>query len=137
MSGACMLLLEAMPAEVAHQISRKFPKLVVFGIGAGNKLDGQLIILHDLLGLYPTFRPWFAKCYIPDVLDDFRTSLQVDDIKKYGIATRDDGLGKLAYLAIKRYVDDVRASRFPTNDYTYPIKEEDLRAIQKSSAWTE
>lgn len=133
-AGGSLLLLEAMPSEVAQQITLHI-QIPVLGIGAGSMLDGQLIILHDLLGLYPTFRPWFAKCYIPDVLAEFAKSIDVDDIKKYGIATRDDGLGKLAYLAIKQYVDDVRARAFPTESYTYPIKSDDLALIRGSPLW--
>lgn len=133
-SGICMLLLEAMPSEVAHQVASQLC-VPVLGIGAGNRLDGQLIIMHDLLGLYPTFRPWFAKCYVPDVIHDFGKTLCVDDIKKYGTTTRDDGLGMVAYMAIQRYVEDVRAGRFPSSSYIYPIKPEDLAKIQESGVW--
>lgn len=133
-SGICMLLLEAMPSEVAHQVASQL-RVPVLGIGAGNRLDGQLIIMHDLLGLYPTFRPWFAKCYVPDVISDFAKTLCVDDIKKYGTTTRDDGLGMVAYMAIQRYVEDVRAGQFPSTSYIYPIKADDLAKIQESGVW--
>jgi 3-methyl-2-oxobutanoate hydroxymethyltransferase len=133
-AGICMLLLEAMPSEVAGQVATKL-HIPVLGIGAGNMLDGQLIIMHDLLGFYPTFRPWFAKCYVPDIIDEFVSSIRVDDIKKYGITTRDDGLGNIAYLAIRNYVNDVRAKKFPSSEYIYPIKEDDLKNIKASSVW--
>lgn len=133
-AGMAMLLLEAMPSEVAHQVAVRL-RVPVLGIGAGNKLDGQLIIMHDLLGFYSSFRPWFAKCYVPDVINEFAKTLCVDDIKKHGSTTRDDGLGMIAYMAIQRYVEDVRADRFPSESYIYPIKPDDLAKIQESHVW--
>jgi 3-methyl-2-oxobutanoate hydroxymethyltransferase len=65
-AGVFGILLEAMPGEPAGQIARQFD-IPIFGIGAGPEVDGQLLIMHDLLGLYQPLRPWFAKCYIPDV----------------------------------------------------------------------
>lgn len=133
-SGICMLLLEAMPSEVAHQVALQL-RVPVMGIGAGNMLHGQLIIMHDLLGLYPTFRPWFAKCYVPDIIHDFVKAISVDDVKSYGITTRDDGLGNVAYMAIRKYIEDVRANKFPSESYMYPIKPDDLAKIKESGVW--
>jgi 3-methyl-2-oxobutanoate hydroxymethyltransferase len=133
-AGVVMLLLEAMPSEAAHQVSLHL-KVPVLGIGAGNKMDGQLIIMHDLLGFYSSFRPWFAKCYVPEIIKDFAESINVPNIKKYGIDTRDDGLNKIVYLAIKRYVDEVRNRMFPSDEYIYPIKPEELESIKKSTYW--
>jgi 3-methyl-2-oxobutanoate hydroxymethyltransferase len=134
-AGMIMLLLEAMPSEAAYQVSLQL-KVPVLGIGAGDKMDGQLIIMHDLLGFYPSFRPWFAKCYVPEIIQEFAESVAIPNVKKYGIDTRDDGLGKIAYLAIKKYVDDVRSRAFPSSDYVYPIKPEELASIKTSSYWT-
>jgi 3-methyl-2-oxobutanoate hydroxymethyltransferase len=133
-AGVVMLLLEAMPSEAAHQVSLHL-KVPVLGIGAGNKMDGQLIIMHDLLGFYSSFRPWFAKCYVPEIIKDFAESINVPNIKKYGIDTRDDGLNKIVYLAIKKYVDEVRNRMFPSGEYIYPIKPEELESIKKSTYW--
>jgi 3-methyl-2-oxobutanoate hydroxymethyltransferase len=133
-AGMVMLLLEAMPTEAAYQVSLHL-KVPVLGIGAGGKMDGQLIIMHDLLGFYSSFRPWFAKCYVPEVIKEFAESVDIPNIKKYGIDTRDDGLGKIAYLAIKKYVDEVRSRAFPSEEYTYPIKPEELASIKTSSYW--
>jgi 3-methyl-2-oxobutanoate hydroxymethyltransferase len=134
LAGVVMLLLEAMPSEAAHQVSLHL-KVPVLGIGAGNKMDGQLIIMHDLLGFYSSFRPWFAKCYVPEIIKDFAESINVPNIKKYGIDTRDDGLNKIVYLAIKKYVDEVRNRMFPSDEYIYPIKPEELESIKKSTYW--
>lgn len=133
-AGMVMLLLEAMPAEAAYQVSLHL-KVPVLGIGAGGKMDGQLIIMHDLLGFYSSFRPWFAKCYVPEIIKEFAESVDIPNIKKYGIDTRDDGLNKIVYLAIKKYVDEVRSHAFPSDEYTYPIKPDELASIQASSYW--
>ena len=69
-AGAFAILLEAMPSDPASQIAKQLD-IPIYGIGAGGQVDGQLVIMHDLVGFYQSFRPWFAKCYIPDVLDDF------------------------------------------------------------------
>lgn len=132
--GIVLLLLEAMPSEVANQISKQL-SVPVLGIGAGNQMDGQLIIMHDLLGFYQSFRPWFAKCYVPEILDEFKETLNVPNVKKYGIDTRKDGVSEIAYLAIKRYVEDVKNCKFPSEEYIYPIKQEELEYIKTSKAW--
>lgn len=134
-AGACMLLLEAIPEQPAHQISMNI-EIPVLGIGAGGKIDGQLIIMHDLLGFYLDFRPWFAKCYIPQVISKYIKEIQqVDDIKKFGIETKMDGLNNIVILAIKEYIDEVKAKVFPDNNYTYTIKKEELKDLQESKFW--
>jgi 3-methyl-2-oxobutanoate hydroxymethyltransferase len=133
-AGAVLLLLEAMPSLASGQFTKHL-NIPVLGIGAGNLVDGQLIIMHDLLGFYPNFRPWFAKCYIPEVIDEFKKTLNVVDVKKYGIDTRDDGLNSIVYLAIKKYVNDVKTKQFPSDEYNYPLKVEELDDIKTSSMW--
>jgi 3-methyl-2-oxobutanoate hydroxymethyltransferase len=133
-AGACMLLLEAMPSESASQISKQL-KIPVFGIGAGDMVDGQLIIMHDLLGFYNAFRPWFAKCYVPLIINDYIESIKVENIKKYGIDTRQDGIGKIVELAIRKYIDEVKSRKFPSPEYIYPIKYEELESLKKSNMW--
>jgi ketopantoate hydroxymethyltransferase len=98
-------------------------------------MHGQLIIMHDLLGFYPSFRPWFAKCYVPDIIGEFAESVNVPNVKKYGIDTREDGLNRITYLAIKKYVDEVRGRAFPSDEYMYPIKPEELAAVKSSKYW--
>lgn len=137
-AGACMLLLEAMPEEPAHQIS-KLLKIPVLGIGAGRKLDGQLVIMHDLMGFFQEFRPWFAKCYVPEVIDEFKRSIlestQTQSLKEHGRETRKDGLLYLAELAIKKYISDVKCGKFPDSDYTYPLKDSELAELKTSKYW--
>ena len=54
-AGVMALLLEAMPSEPAGQIAKQLD-IPVLGIGAGNEVDGQLIIMHDMMGFYQSFR---------------------------------------------------------------------------------
>jgi len=124
MDGACMILLEAMPEKPASYIAESC-KIPILGIGAGKKVDGQLVIMHDLTGFYQSFRPWFAKCYIPEVLDNFKIYLNMrGDLKELGRKTRKDGIMKLVELAVKKYVAEVQDGLFPSIEYTYPIKKE-------------
>ena len=134
-SGACLILLEAIPEEPAHQISKNI-EIPILGIGAGGKLDGQLIIMHDLLGFYLDFRPWFAKCYIPQVIEKYIKEIEeVNDIKKYGIETKMDGLNKIVILAITEYINEVKTGIFPDENYSYLINNEDLNKLKESKYW--
>ena len=134
-AGAELLLLEAMPSQSAEQVAKQL-NIPVLGIGTGHLVDGQLIIMHDLLGFYPNFRPWFAKCYIPQVINKYKNIIdQQSDLKKFGIDTKEDGLNSLVYLAISEYINEVKSKQFPLEDYTYPIKSEELENIQKSLIW--
>ena len=134
-SGACLILLEAIPEEPAHQISKNI-EIPILGIGAGGKLDGQLIIMHDLLGFYLDFRPWFAKCYIPQVIEKYISEIkEVNDIKKYGIETKMDGLNKIVILAITEYINEVKTGIFPDENYSYLINNEDLNKLKESKYW--
>jgi 3-methyl-2-oxobutanoate hydroxymethyltransferase len=134
-AGVFAILLEAMPEEPAEQIARQL-RIPIYGIGAGGKVDGQLLIMHDLMGFYQPFRPWFAKCYVPLVAQRFAEYLaEAGDLKHLGRAERRDGLLVLAEMAIAEYVAEVRKRQFPCADYTYPIKEGELEALRKSAHW--
>lgn len=134
-AGVFAILLEAMPAEPAGQIANQL-EIPVYGIGAGPLVDGQLVIMHDLMGFYQSFRPWFAKCYIADVLDEFHAYISgINDIRKHGREERKDGLLVLARMALQRYITDVRTRKFPGEEFTYSIKPEDLNQLKQSSFW--
>lgn len=134
-AGVMALLLEAMPSAPAAQIAKQLD-IPVLGIGAGNEVDGQLIIMHDMMGFYQSFRPWFAKCYVPDVINEFAAGLKdVEDMKQYGREHRKDGLFAIAEMAIAKYVEEVKARQFPSEEYIYPIKDEQLAEIKQSKYW--
>jgi 3-methyl-2-oxobutanoate hydroxymethyltransferase len=134
-AGAFAILLEAMPSEPAGQIAGQL-NIPVYGIGAGQHVDGQLVIMHDIMGFYQPFRPWFAKCYIPDVLDEFREYIAgIKNLRDHGRNERKDGLLVLAEMAVRKYIDEVRQGRFPGEEYSYPIKKEELQELEKSERW--
>jgi 3-methyl-2-oxobutanoate hydroxymethyltransferase len=118
-AGAFLILLEATPADIGESLAKSLD-IVCMGIGAGGKTDGQLLILHDLLGWFPTFRPKFAKCYVPDVLPEFLASIQeVPDLVQFGRETRLDGFARLIYLSVDAFISEVEKGNFPTNTFSY------------------
>ncbi len=118
-AGAFAVLLEAAPPSVAKEI-KKVVTFPVLGIGSGSHVDGQLLILHDLLGIYPNFRPKFAKCYVPEVIDDFLESIKLfskeENSKNF---TNQDGIHALSKLCIDKFIFETRNLIFPNDDYSY------------------
>jgi 3-methyl-2-oxobutanoate hydroxymethyltransferase len=134
-AGVFAILLEAIPAEPAGQIARQF-SVPIYGIGAGPFVDGQLLIMHDLMGFYSSFRPWFAKCYVPEVAEEFAKYLSgIEDLRKNGREQRRDGLLVLAEMAISKYTSEVRAGEFPGTEFTYPLAPEELAELKTSKYW--
>jgi len=88
-AGAAMLVLELVPSALAGEVTRALP-IPVIGIGAGNGCSGQVLVLHDMLGITRGKRPRFVR--------DFSE----------GAASIDD--------AVRRYVADVKSRRFPDNE---------------------
>ncbi len=107
-AGCSFLLLEAMPTEPAGLISEKL-SIPVYGIGAGNLVDGQLVILHDLIGLFWEFKSKFVKRYCE--------------------------AGKLIESALIDYKDEVKNQIFPDKNNFYEIKEEELEKLLGDSSW--
>ena len=107
-SGCSFLLLEAMPAEPAELIAEKL-NIPVYGIGAGANVDGQLVILHDLIGLFWEFKSKFVKRYCE--------------------------AGQLIEKSLMEYAKDVREHKFPSEENFYAIKEEELEKLLGDSSW--
>ena len=106
-AGCFSVVLEAVPAAVAEEISRRLT-VPTIGIGAGAGTDGQVLVWHDLLGLYHGASPRFVKRYA-----DLATEI------------RD---------AVAAYADDVREHRFPEEVHTYSMSAEELEAFRGSVA---
>ena len=97
-------MLEAVPAPVARASpARAIPTI---GIGAGTDCDGQVLVWHDLLGLYEGRAARFVKRYA-DVADVIRSS------------------------ALEAYAEDVRERRFP-EEHTYAMPEEELAVFEQA-----
>ena len=95
-AGAAFLLLEAVPPEVGKFISEDL-KIPVYGIGAGPYVDGQLLIVSDMLGVFEAFTAKFVKKYA--------------------------NLAEEIMKAMEAYVRDVKESKFPENKHTYNMLE--------------
>ena len=118
-AGAFAILLEAVPPIASKKLTAKASSIIL-GIGAGKYTDGQLLILHDLLGLFPSFRPKFANNFIPEVLSNFSNELSAqNDLVSYGRETRKDGLHEITRLAVVAYVTEVSERIFPDENYSY------------------
>jgi ketopantoate hydroxymethyltransferase len=73
-----------------------------------------------MLGLYPNFRPKFAKNFVPGVLDDLSINLKAqDDVLNFGRTTRRDGLYELSRLAVNEFILEVKNRTFPDSNFTY------------------
>ncbi len=109
-AGCFSLVLEAVPAPVATRITQRL-SIPTIGIGAGGGTDGQVLVWHDLLGLYDGRSPRFVKRYaeLADVID----------------------------AAVSQYVADVRERRFPEEVHTYSMPDEELAAFEAAVAATE
>jgi 3-methyl-2-oxobutanoate hydroxymethyltransferase len=102
-AGCFAIVLEAVPAAVAARVTEAL-RVPTIGIGAGAACDGQVLVWHDLLGLYEGKAPRFVRRYAD-------------------LATE-------ARRAVEAYVDDVREGRFPEEQHTYAIPDEELDAFE-------
>jgi 3-methyl-2-oxobutanoate hydroxymethyltransferase len=115
-SGVFSILLEAVPPNLAQKISSG-SNIIIFGIGAGEFVHGQLLILHDLIGLFPDFRPKFAKCFVPQIISKYeegKTNI-LENIEAF----KNDGVFYISKLAIEAFVTDVKNGKFPSDQFSY------------------
>lgn len=115
-AGAKAVLVEAVPADLGGSLAQSVD-IPVFGIGAGPNVDGQLLIFHDVVGMYPDFRPSFAPSWFDAGLSRFRTRVQDGDETGLGVASA--GLLGLMGHIVTCFVNDVRSGYFPSADHFY------------------
>jgi 3-methyl-2-oxobutanoate hydroxymethyltransferase len=106
-AGAFALVLEAVPAPLAARVTETL-SIPTIGIGAGADCDGQVLVWHDLLGLYAGQAPRFVKRYAD--LSDAITG------------------------ALARYAADVRSGDFPEPQHTYAMPDEEWAAFSATTA---
>ncbi len=104
-AGAALVVLEGVPQEVAAPVSRTL-KIPVIGIGAGAGCDGQILVLHDMLGL--TFAP--AAKFVRRYVD----------------------MASMMKEAVQQYAEDVRERRFPADGESYHLSEDVKTAWENS-----
>jgi 3-methyl-2-oxobutanoate hydroxymethyltransferase len=103
-AGAFSIVLEMVTAEIAEKITQSL-SIPTIGIGSGNKCDGQVLVLHDLIGLYDDIKPKFAKRY----MESF--SLISD--------------------AIKNYVNEVKTGQFPNSQSSFFMPDDQIESLRK------
>jgi len=106
-AGCFAIVLEAVPTPVAEAITRAL-EIPTIGIGAGPSCDGQVLVWHDLLGLYDGHAPRFVKQYAE--------------------------LAPIIQSAVADYAGEVRSGSFPAEQHTYAIPEEELALFEDSLA---
>ena len=95
---------EAVPAKIAKLISEQLT-IPTIGIGAGVGTDGQILLCHDLLGVFTDFKPKFTKRFAK--------------------------LTEVAVAGIKQYVKEVKEGSFPDDDHSYTVNEAEYEKFAK------
>jgi 3-methyl-2-oxobutanoate hydroxymethyltransferase len=104
-AGAFAIVLEAVPAQVAATVTEALD-VTTIGIGAGAGTDGQVLVWHDMLGMYAGRTPRFVKRY----------------------AEIAEEIGE----AVAQYAHEVRSGAFPEEQHTYGISEDELALFEKA-----
>ena len=91
-AGCFALVLEKIPATLAGEVSRSL-KIPTIGIGAGPQCDGQVLVMHDMLGINTEFKPRFLRQYL--------------------------NMHEQVTKAIQQYISDVRSNNFPNETESY------------------
>jgi len=102
--GAAFLLLEAVPPEVGKFIAEDLT-IPVYGIGAGPYVDGQVLIMHDMLGVFEVFVPKFVKKYA--------------------------NLAEQMVKAFEEYAKEVKEGKFPEKKHCYGMIEGEFEKMMK------
>ncbi len=102
-AGAFSVLLEAVPAPIAKRVTERL-SVPTIGIGAGVHCDGQVLVVHDMLGLFDRFTPKFAKRYI--------------------------NLSELILKAFDSYKEEVLKGTFPAEQHSFHIDEKELSKLK-------
>jgi len=100
--GCFAIVLECVPDKIAGLITSKI-KIPTIGIGAGIHCDGQVLVIHDMLGLFARYTPKFVKKYA--------------------------NLSPLISKAVEDFKNEVMQEKFPTDEHSFSIKEEELKKI--------
>jgi len=103
-AGVFSIVLEKVTSEVASVITQSV-NVPTIGIGCGPHVDGQVLVTHDMLGLYKDFEPKFVKRYLD--------------------------LSKQIFDAIKEYETEVKCGKFPQEEHMYHMTEEEFAKLEK------
>lgn len=101
-AGCFSIVLECIPQEIAQIITRKL-KIPTIGIGAGVHCDGQVLVIHDVLGLFNRYQPKFSKKYAD--------------------------LGAQIITAVKQYTKEVTNGQFPDDAHSFHLSEDEIKKL--------
>jgi 3-methyl-2-oxobutanoate hydroxymethyltransferase len=102
-AGVCMILLEAVPPEVGKIVAER-AEIPIVGIGAGPHVDGQCLIVHDMLGMFEAFTPKFVKKYA--------------------------AIGEQIVQALNVFKEEVKAGGFPAPKHCYGMPEVESQKLR-------
>ena len=102
--GVFSIVFEMVTRDVAKIITESV-KVPTIGIGSGINCDGQVLVVHDMLGMFEKIKPKFAKRYL-NLSEDIRN-------------------------AINSYVKDVKEEKFPEEEHTFSMEKEELEKLEK------
>ena len=103
-SGVFSIVFEMVTSDVAKIITKSV-KVPTIGIGSGINCDGQVLVVHDMLGMFEKIKPKFAKRYL-NLSEEIRN-------------------------AINSYVKDVKEEKFPGQEHTFSMEKEELEKLEK------
>jgi 3-methyl-2-oxobutanoate hydroxymethyltransferase len=107
-AGAFMILLEMVPDRVCKLITERAENCLIMSLGSGPNAHGQLLIYHDMFGLYPRFKPKMAKIF--------------------------GNAGEVILTGLKQYVEEVSNSTFPQPENWFGMTDEEYSELVKSLA---
>jgi 3-methyl-2-oxobutanoate hydroxymethyltransferase len=107
-AGAFMILLEMVPDRVCQIITNRAEHCIIMSLGSGPHAHGQLLIYHDMFGLYPRFKPKMARVF--------------------------GNAGEVILNGLKCYRDEVLARNFPQKENWFGIKDEEYDELMEMLA---
>ena len=102
-AGCFAIVLESIPTQLGRLVSQKLT-IPTIGIGAGPDCDGQVLVSHDLLGLFDRFTPRFVKQYAQ--------------------------IGQVMAEAFAAYKQEVEAGQFPAEEHSFDMKEQEIQELE-------
>ena len=105
-SGVFSIVLEMVTSDVTKIITKDIT-VPIIGIGSGRDCDGQVLVIHDMLGMFEKIKPKFAKRYL-NLSEEIRN-------------------------AVSSYVKDVKEERFPEQEHTFSMEKDELEKLEKDN----
>ncbi len=102
-AGAYAILLELVPDRVCQLITERAENCIIISLGSGPESHGQLLIYHDMFGLYPKFKPRMAKVY--------------------------GNAGEVILNGLKSYAVEVRDKQFPASEHYFGMKDDEYEEL--------